>query len=298
MFPLHIVSFIFAIIAVGLCGAALGTPQWYTVEMTGFTYDYGLFQYCTNSVCNPPAYTSFTSPLCTRTGDNLRLREKSVLGVTIAGGGLTAIAGTLTIAAGRNVHAATAIVVVQLLGFAALATGIGLYPFVYHDWYYCDQPFCDYAFSEQLLSGNCSSFFGYSYALAIVAAACALTAFIFDLIHLCRVWRGPRTPPAAKPQLNVVAAADSGGSARSPSPAVGVHGTAPASIPNVSSEAPAAPNQNIAGMEGWEFDPSTGLYWSDVEKLFFDPNSGHFYDPESELWYDPGTEQWYQGTSA
>eukprot|EP00759_Apiculatamorpha_spiralis_P051992 PhF_6_TR5573/c0_g1_i2/m.7979 len=44
--------------------------------------------------------------------------------------------------------------------------------------------------------------------------------------------------------------------------------------------------------EDWEMT-ETGLYWSEAQQMYMDPESGHFYDPNSLQWYDPDSGEWY-----
>jgi hypothetical protein len=45
----------------------------------------------------------------------------------------------------------------------------------------------------------------------------------------------------------------------------------------------------------WVYDDECGLYWSEQEFLYLDPNTRHYYDPKSDQWYDPEEDRWYYG---
>lgn len=356
----------FSLASAGLCLAALLTTQWYSITLGTVSYDVGAYKLCVNGACDRSYYTAVATLLsssltCNRSPDDLGQRANAVFGLTIAGGALCLISFLVTVVAGCRSQLPPGVLPVvavlgSLLGFSTLAAADVLFPFVWHKWLFCDTPFCD---SSLATNPKCDSFFGYSFAFVIVAAACAAVATVLHLVTAVSVAKAHASssaaflpPPATLPPPSSTAPAIDDGS----SPLQGVasvtrrhrdgaehpippgerdaHGAfssqahhtqesngrfAAEHVQAVSTAAtgvqrgaedrsPIAENRrtsemrvltntttNNQSLDGWELDPNTGLYWSDTEKLFYDPVSGHFYDPESELWYDPTTEQWYQG---
>lgn len=343
---LYGVSF-FSLCAVGLCVAALATNEWYVVDTATSETTVGVYQTCTGGSCKKLSFGDFTTPKCTRKGDDMQRRIHTVFGLTIGGGAAALITLVFSCFAAKSRLTMTLTLIVALLSLGAIAAADIIFPFTFHKYYYCDEPYCDYAFGVAGNTGKCVSFFGYSYALAIVAGACMWTALVMLLQVACC---GMEQQPAASEQQGATTAGSAAGaeeqgtemttsrsapptnskdskknkkskndnksgdrgSAAAPASAAtaAAGGAAAAGSTSPSAGGPAARNGNDdggspagqqmnappEGMEGWELDANTGLYWSDTEKLFYDAGSGHFYDPKSELWYDPTTQQWYQGS--
>lgn len=318
--PVHFGAAFFAFAAAGLCAAALLTTEWYNISAPGtLTANFGLFRSCVDGVCDKNTFTDFTSGTCERKGSDMETRTNAVFGLVVGGGFLALCTAILVLVSPKSRVASFICAICSFLSMGALAAGSALYPFTLHRWYYCDDAYCINGFTG---TGTCESFFGYSYALAIVGAASAIVALVLVMVTLCSY-----IPPAAA--VSVAQSDDAEGQAGSSSavsqgvpmqPVSAQSGASPdarreeRSRRDSRSPQPDARDGGVAenrrttemraltssttnnqSLDGWELDENTGLYWSDREKLFYDPISGHFYDPESELWYDPSTEQWYQG---
>lgn len=72
-------------------------------------------------------------------------------------------------------------------------------------------------------------------------------------------------------------AANGGTSPSSPSPARGSDGAVDA--------------EKLEG--DWVFDDDSGMYWSESNYLFLNPENGHYYNPNADQWFNPDTQEWY-----
>jgi hypothetical protein len=280
---------------VGLTVAALLTDNWYTITRQSGTTTWGLWKTCAAGTCSDIQYTDFSVGSCFSSKTTLQSRSYGVM-ATSALGGLTSFGAFLVIVSALILRPKTPLLGGITLGLASFSffsycTAVILYIFVYHKWYYCDENYCSKAFVLVGESGSCDAFFSYSYALIVISAGCSLAATVFALFATRATRAGPAAGPITDASARVAQepSANARSPARQPAAASTAGGAAVAG-------GRAAPGQ--AGMDGWELDERNGLYWSDKEMLFYDPNSGHFYDPNSELWYDPQTEQWYQGAES
>ena len=223
------------------------------------------------------------------------------MATTILGGAFAAltffVSGVGIIKSPKTPVLACASIGLSLVGFCGFVVAVILYIFVYQQWYYCNENYCNKAFALNGESGSCDAFFSYSYALVVIAAGSSLAGTVFSFVAFTTIRNAGNAAAANNTQSSPprgTAAAEPTANAKTPGRAV-TTAASPAAKQNVKQATRQAPAQAAGGMEGWELDERNGLYWSDKEMLFYDPNSGHFYDPNSELWYDPQTEQWYQG---
>jgi hypothetical protein len=313
--PVHFGAAFFSIAATGLCVAALLTNEWYNITAPGqLVVNYGVIRNCTaGASCTTLEFQDFTSGTCTRKGSDMKSRTYAVFGLVIGGGAFALLATLMVLAS----HARRALGFLSafctIIAMGALAAASVLYPFTWHHWYFCDKDYC-----VTTSNGTCEAFFGYSFAIVLVAAASAVVAAVLAIVVVCSYLPPPTTvapPPAESGNVHVVD--NNGADVSDAHPVVPAEtryedrgrrvSEAAHSPPDARGNAGVAENRrttemraltsstNNQSLDGWELDENTGLYWSDREKLFYDPISGHFYDPESELWYDPTTEQWYQG---
>jgi hypothetical protein len=320
--PVHYGAAFFAIAAAGLCVAALITTEWYNISAPGtLTANYGLYRSCVNGGCGQTTFSDF-SGTCQRKGSDMKTRTYAVFGLVIGGGALALFSSLLVFNSPSRRALCFLSAICAFLSMGSLCAASALYPFTWHHWYYCDQTYCVNGFTG---TGSCEAFFGYSFALAIIAAASMVVAVALNVVNLCRY-----LPAAAAAEKHSVPVTEGDAERQGvsehaqhdmhtdelPAAATAVPDARHDERPRRASRSPqldrgsasvaenrrttemralTSSTNNNQSLDGWELDENTGLYWSDREKLFYDPISGHFYDPESELWYDPSTEQWYQG---
>lgn len=313
--PVHYGTAFFAIAATGLCVAALLTNEWYNITAPGqLSVNFGVIRNCTTGAsCTTMNFQDFTSGTCTRKGDDMKSRSYAVFGLVIGGGALALLTSLMVLLSPTRRALCFLSAFFAIISLGALAAASVLYPFTWHHWYFCDKTYCAIT-----ANGTCEAFFGYSYAIVIVAAASTVVAAVLSVVILCS-YLPPPTP--VKPTAPIESGAQD---ANHEAQMTGIEPTPDAvetryedrgrrvsevrtPQQDARNSAAVAENRrttemraltsstNNQSLDGWELDENTGLYWSDREKLFYDPISGHFYDPESELWYDPTTEQWYQG---
>lgn len=285
----------FAIAAAGLAAAALLTNNWYSITRQSGTQTFGLWKTCAGGSCSAIVYSDFAVGSCYASKDTLQSRSYGVMATAILGAAfafftfVVSMVGlvskpTTPILAGVSIG-------LSFVGFSGFAVAVVLYIFIYQQWYYCGKNYCNQAFTLVGESGSCDAFFSYSYALIVIAAGCALSSLVFSFVAM----KSSRSAPTGAPITDVSAR-----TIHDPNTAAKTPGRPAAASPQSGSKVQGGRQgpQQAAGMDGWELDERNGLYWSDKEMLFYDPNSGHFYDPNSELWYDPQTEQWYQGAES
>ncbi|CUG01359.1 transmembrane protein, putative [Bodo saltans] len=311
----HYGAAFFSIAATGLCVAALLTNEWYNITAPGqLVVNYGVIRNCTQGAsCTTLEFPDFTSGTCTRKGSEMKSRTYAVFGLVIGGGAFALFTFLLVLASHTRRALGFLSAFCAIIAMGALAAASVLYPFTWHHWYFCDKAFC-----ANIVSGTCSAFFGFSFAIELVAAASTVISAVLSIVVVCFYLPPPTVTVAAPVEAGVHVVDNNGTDVND------AHSVVPAETryedrgrrvseartpqqDNRNSAAGVAENRrttemraltsttNNQSLDGWELDENTGLYWSDREKLFYDPISGHFYDPESELWYDPTTEQWYQG---
>jgi hypothetical protein len=289
----------FSIAAVGLTVAALLTNNWYTITRQSGTTTYGLWKVCNGGSCQGITYEDFSVGTCYSSKATLQSRSYGVMATAILGGSFAACTFFVSLV-GLISKPKTPILAgtcfgLSAVGFCGFIVAVVLYIFIYQNWYYCNENYCNKAFALVGESGACDAFFSYSYALIVIAAGCSLSATVFSLVAM----KSSRAAPTGAPITDASArtAQEPNTNAKTPGRAAAA-GASPAGKQGAQKAATRQAPAQAAGMDGWELDERNGLYWSDKEMLFYDPNSGHFYDPNSELWYDPQTEQWYQGAES
>jgi hypothetical protein len=299
-----IVTSILAGISLVLGVVGLATTNWFEITVTSgvspatksVTTEIGIFRSCTSGNCQDYTYSDFkcvaTSQV--RSGSDLKNRMNGITAMIIIGIVLSTILIVTSAFSYKYMSRWLWIVSVLLVLFATFTYGCGVIVFSYtfDDWYNCEHEFCAGI-------AGCSEKYGYSFALTSAALGVSfLTIWIVLLgnrvanaapkqVAQIRAMGGaPAGPPSRHNSLPRFPSQQPASMARPPSP------RAASPVMGPSASRPPSPRQGVAGDEEWRFDPTSGMYWSELQKLYLDTASNQYYDPSSEQWYNPATGQW------
>jgi hypothetical protein len=150
----------------------------------------------------------------------------------------------------------------QVLALSCAAVCIVLFAATFEMWVFCGKNFCNYIHSQPL-STTSSCFYAYE------------TGYVMSACGTCMLLVGCTFAVAAmitqKRRENRFALVMTG-----------------------RNRTQAQPPSDFEAPEGFLFDPSCGLYYSEEAQLYLDPESCHYYDPSSGMWYDTNADLWYE----
>lgn len=278
----RVIGAVLLIVASATAWAGAFTNYWYDVTYSGQTTNTGLFKSCTDAGgCSSISFND--NAQCDRSGSAMQTRVNAVAGLTIVSAIIALLGCILTavsIVFSSGTIALPLAVFFSVLTAACAGSGIALFVYTYENWYFCDGNFC----SEFNTLQNCSTKFDYSFFLVAATTGLGILALIALLIAFCMA--KDDAPAGEGAQANEPHEMTSDNyqqrdhQQQQQQQQQDYHYQANNTIP----EPP----------EGdWEFDPGSGLYWSDAEYLYLDTVNNQYFDPKSGQWYDPGTQRWY-----
>lgn len=255
------------IISILLMLAANGTQSWAKYTINGVTVEVGLYSTCIDDGqgCTYNDWSGYA--ICGLAPDNVRDRFQTILGFGLVG----ALCGLIYLVAAHGPRVKTGFSV--FVRFASLiffvfffVTVLSLFVHTWNSWYFCGGDVCDYFFS--IGADNCSWMYSYSLLMAAMGMPFAVIALFLNLVSLCRsryaVDRDGKAAPTG----------------------------APADKDSLAPQQHEPTNKFTVPEGDWRFDPTSGFWWSDSHKLYFNDATGHYYDPEEQSWFDPETGEW------
>lgn len=257
-----IISSCFSLFAAVLCLVAMQMPQWFIGVTSTSTIGYGIGTVCTDALCLSTTYTDMDLGLCVISGASFDRRSVAVRWLLYLGIALSLISVPMYfVATFRKPSLVAPAVCCQLFGFLCTGGCIVLFAVMFQNWLFCGNSFCKHVYS---VSGSnqtpCFATYGTGYIMA-ACATCLLSVGCAFAIAAIIVQR------RRKSTLKLVLTSR----------------TAQYDVPT-DFEAP----------EGFLFDTTCGLYYSDEVQLYLDPESCHYYDPSRGLWYDTSADMWYE----
>jgi hypothetical protein len=257
-----VISSCFSLFAAVLCLVALQMPHWFITVTSTSTKSYGIDSVCTDALCVSRTYSNMDLGLCVISGPSFDNRSIAVRWLLYTGIGLALLSVPLYfVATFRKQSFLLPALCAQLFAFLCNGACIVLFVIIFQNWLFCGNSFCKYVYSQSGTSSTpCFATYGTGYIMAACAACLLFVGFVFAVGALI-VQR--RRESAL--QLVLVSR-------------------------NAQYDAPT----DFEAPEGFLFDPSCGLYYSDDVQLYLDPESCHYYDPARGLWYDTSADRWYE----
>lgn len=275
MSALSAVAAFFLLVAAALALTAAFTTEWYYLRLAVGPFasetTLGLFRVCNDGDCESLDATAPAT--CDRSADEWKRRMYASFGLAIAAG-VWALAGcvcsAVTVIASGQSPTRPLSVLFAILAAACMGSSLALFVYTNENWFFCDKEPCTY-FEETVPSATCEAKYRWSFYLGIGATACALLAFVLQLVAVVTAKADEPTDDTAKPAN-------------------------PAGADQSESYYAAEPYEEnaVAPPEGdWVYDEASGLYWSDTEYLYLDTLTNQYFDPKSSQWYDPASQTWY-----